>query len=248
MQIIFLDESGQPGGFDKENKKLVNSTSKYFTLAGFMIDADNILDIEKKMKGIKIKYRLNPNHEIKWHSTYSKLGLNLEQYKNMKLEVIKTISEYKSSVIGIVADKEECYKNKTYINDSNDLYAVVLHLLMERYSMEIMNRHNKNIMKPVIMIADSRQSMNSRKLDKELQIAYLRAKNMGTHFVKFPNFCEGIIFVDSDNFTGIQLADFCAGAIHRKYEQNDDTFFNKLIPAIANKKDNIYGAGIKLYK
>ena len=28
MYIIFLDESGQPGGFDKENNKLVKNTSK----------------------------------------------------------------------------------------------------------------------------------------------------------------------------------------------------------------------------
>lgn len=195
-----------------------------------------------------MKYKLNPNHEIKWHTTYSKLGLNFEQYRNMKLEIIRKISEYKSSVVGIVVDKEECYKSKDYINDANDLYAVSLHLLMERYSMEVIKKNSKGVMKPVIMIADSRQSMNSRRLDKELQIAYLRAKNMGTHFVKFPNFCEGIIFVDSDNFTGVQLADFCAGAIHRKYEQNDDTFFNELIPAIASKRNNIYGAGIKLYK
>lgn len=141
MQIIFLDESGQPGGFDKENKKLGKNVSRYFTLGGFMIDADNILEIERKLREIKMKYKLNSNHEIKWHSTYSKLGLNYEQYKNMKLEVIRTISEYRASVIGIVVDKEECYKNKEYINDSNDLYAVALHLLMERYSMEIKNKH-----------------------------------------------------------------------------------------------------------
>lgn len=248
MYIVFLDESGQPGGFNKEHNKLGVNTSKYFTLGGFMIDADNILDIESKLKEIKKKYTLNSNHEIKWHTTYSKIGLDFEQYKNMKLEIIRMISQYKNSVIGIVVDKESCYKNKDYIDNSNDLYAVALHLLMERYSMETMKKSNKGIIKPVIMIADSRQSMNSSKLDKELQIAYLRAKNMGTHFVNFPNFCEGIIFVDSDNFTGIQLADFCAGAIHRKYEQGDDTFFNELIPAIASKKNNIYGAGIKLYK
>ncbi len=98
------------------------------------------------------------------------------------------------------------------------------------------------------MIADSRQSINSNKLDKELQIAYLRAKNMGTHFVKFPNFCESIIFVDSDDFSGVQLADFCAGAIHKKYEREDNEFFNVLLPAIVSKNDNIYGLGIKFYK
>jgi len=37
MYIIFLDESGQPGGFDEENNKLVKNTSKYFVLAGFRL-------------------------------------------------------------------------------------------------------------------------------------------------------------------------------------------------------------------
>ena len=81
MYIVFLDESGQPGGFNKEKSKLVNNTSKYFTLAGFKIDADKILDIERNMRDIKIKYGLEEQHEIKWHTTYSKLGLDFEQYK-----------------------------------------------------------------------------------------------------------------------------------------------------------------------
>ncbi len=84
-------------------------------------------------------------------------------------------------------------------------------------------------------------------LDKELQVAYLRAKNMGTHFVEFPNFCESIVFVDSDYYLGVQLADFCAGAIHRKYENDDERFFEIIKSAIRKYKGNIYGAGIKLY-
>lgn len=129
---------------------------------------------------------------------------------------------------------------------ANNLYAVALHLLMERSCIKINNKRNHEI--PIMMIADSRQSINSNKLDKELKIAYLRAKNMGTHFMKFPNFCENIIFVDSDDFSGVQIADFCAGAIHKKYETDQEEFFNALLPAIITRKDSIYGAGIKLYK
>lgn len=248
MYIVFLDESGQPGGYDKEKNQLVQNTSKCFTLAGFMIDADEILNIERNMRDVKIKYGLEKQHEIKWHTTYSKLGLNFEQYKSMKLEIINIIAEYKNSVIGIVMDKESCYRNKEYITTANDLYSVALHLLMERSCMETSKRSKKGVLPPTIMIADSRQSIHSNKLDKELQIAYLRAKNMGTYFIKFPNFCESIIFVDSDDFSGVQLADFCAGAIHRKYEREDEEFFNKLLPAIVTKRNNIYGPGIKLYK
>ena len=210
---------GEPGGFDIKNNIIVKNSSKYFTLAGFMINADKILEIEKNLRDIKIKYGLNPLHEIKWHTTYSKLGLNFEQYKSMKNEIIHMISRYQNSVISIIIDKENAYKNKEYIQNSNDLYAVALHLLMERVCMEITSKHGRDTLIPTMVIADSRKNDNNNKLDKELQIAYLRAKNMGTHFIKFPNFCESIVFVDSDYYSGIQLADFCAGAIHKKYEK-----------------------------
>ena len=249
MYIIFLDESGQPGGFDKDNNKLVKNTSKYFVLAGFIINADDILKIEKCMKDIKIKYGLNPLNEVKWHTTYSKLKLSFEQYKNMKLEITREISKYKNSVIGIVMDKENCYKNKyEYIKNHNDLYATALHLLMERCSMQIANKFKKrDNLKPAMLIADSRKNDNNNKLDKELQIAYLRAKNMGTHFIKFPNFCESIVLVDSNYYSGVQFADFCAGAIYKKYENGNSEFFEELKPAIRKHHNSIYGAGIKLY-
>ena len=114
---------------------------------------------------------------------------------------------------------EKRYKNKNYIKTPNDIYAIALHLLMERICMEIAEKNGRKSIIPTMVIADSRKNDNNNKLDKELQIAYLRAKNMGTYFIKFPNFCESIVFVDSDYYSGIQLADFCAGAIHKKYER-----------------------------
>ena len=35
------------------------------------------------------------------------------------LEIINIISQYKNSVLGIVIDKEECYRQKEYINYIN---------------------------------------------------------------------------------------------------------------------------------
>ena len=126
MKIIFLDESGQPGGYNIEKQELVKNTSKYFTLAGFMIDADNLLIIENELKNIKLKYGLSTIHEIKWHTKYAQYGLNFEQYNKMRIEITQLISNYKNSVIGIVMDKKICYKNKGYIKTSNDLYATAM--------------------------------------------------------------------------------------------------------------------------
>lgn len=248
MYIVYIDESGQPGGWDNEKKCLNKDSSKFFTLGGFMINGDSILEIETKLKDIKIKYGINSSTELKWSSSYSKLGLTFEQYKSMKSDVIKMLSGYKSSVIGIVMDKESCYKNKD-IRNHNDLYAFALNLLMERVCMEITDRHGRDCMIPALMFTDSRKNDNNNKLDKELQVAYLRARSMGTYYIQFPNFCEGLVFLDSEYSAGIQCADFCAGAIHKKFEANDNTFFDLLLPAIrCNKSKNVYGYGLKLYK
>jgi len=249
MYAVFIDEAGQPGGFDREKNCLTKGSSHFFTLSSFIVEADKILDIETKLKNIKMKYNLKPFHEVKWSTSYSKLGLNLEQYKNMKTDVMTMVSEYKHSTIGVVMDKENCYKNKTEIKKHSDLYAFALNLLMERVHMEISDRTGKANKIPTLMFTDSRKNDSNNKLDKELQIAYLKTKRRGTHYIKFPNFCESLIFMDSNYSAGIQCADFCAGAIHKKFETNDDTFFSILRPAIRhNKFNNIYGHGIKIYK
>lgn len=239
---------GQPGGFDKEKNELVKNTSKYFILSGFMINADKILHIEEKMRDIKLKYGLNPYHEIKWNTRYKDMGIDYKKIMDMKKEIMGIVNNYKNSVIGIVMDKEYCYKNKEFIQNHNDLYAIALHLLMERCCMQITDEKGRNTVIPAMIFADSRKNDRNNKLDIELQSSYLRAKNMGTHFVKFPNFCDTLIFVDSDYSAGIQVADFCAGAIFRKYEKEDTMFFEILKPAIRTHKGNIDGAGIKLYK
>ncbi len=171
-----------------------------------MIDANNILKIETKMKDIKLKYGLNPYHEVKWNTKYKEIGIDYEKIMKMKKEIMKIVKKYKNSVVGIVMDKEYCYKNKDFIQNHNDLYAVALHLLMERCSMQISTETGRNITIPAMIMVDSRKNDGNNKLDKELQTAYLRAKNMGTHFIKFPNFCDTLIFLDSDYSAGIQVA------------------------------------------
>ena len=145
-------------------------------------------------------------------------------------------------------DKEECYKNKNGIENHNDLYAYALNLLMERFCMEVTDRHGRDTNIPVILFTDSRRNDNNNKLDKELQISYRRAKNMGTKYIGFPNFSESLVFIDSQYSSGIQLADFCAGAIFKNFEDNVTKFQDILIPAIRSHNGRIEGVGLKIFK
>lgn len=247
MYIVFIDESGQPGGYDPESKALKNGATKYFVLSGFMIDGNELINIQQKLNQIKIKYNLSIDTEAKWNSSYNSLNMTLEEYINYKKDVCEIIAENKNSVVGIIMDKEKCYKEKKIIKDHNDLYAYSLNLLMERFCMEITERHGRDTDVPVILFTDSRKNDNNNKLDKELQIAYRRAKQIGTKYIGFPNFSESIVFVDSQYSSGVQLADFCAGVIFRKFENNNSDFWNILLPAIRTHNGKLDGAGIKVF-
>jgi len=161
MYIVFIDESGQPGGYDKETKKLVEGSTKFFVLSGFMIDGNSLLEIEQKLNQVKIKYGFSRDIEAKWNSSYKALGLTLSEYKKYKQEVCEIIADYQNSVVGIVIDK------------------------------------------------------------------------------------ESLVFIDSQYSSGVQLADFCAGAIFKKYEDNKKDFFDILKPAIRSHKGKMFGVGIK---
>lgn len=47
MYIVFIDESGQPGGYNQNKQTLVEGATKYFVFAGFMIDGNDLININK---------------------------------------------------------------------------------------------------------------------------------------------------------------------------------------------------------
>lgn len=245
MYIVFIDESGQPGGYNEQKQEFNTKSSKYFVLAGFMIDGNELVKIQQRLDLIKLKYGLSKEIEAKWNSSYKALGMELDTYIKYRREILELISEYKNSVVGIAMNKEKCYKSNLNIKNQNDLYAFALNLLMERFCMEVTDRNGRDTCIPVILFTDSRKNDRNSKLDKELQISYRRAKNMGTKYIGFPNFSESLVFIDSEYSSGIQLADFCAGSIFKYFEEENDTYVNMIKNSIRNHNGKINGVGLK---
>jgi hypothetical protein len=64
-------------------------------------------------------------------------------------------------------------------------------------------------------------------------------KSTYTHLV------EGLFLAPSHMSVGIQLADMVAGAVWRKFERGDDTFFNAIEPAFRRSREGqIDGFGL----
>lgn len=107
MYIVFIDESGQPGGYNEQKQEFNTKSSKYFVLAGFMIDGNELVKIQQRLDLIKLKYGLSKEIEAKWNSSYKALGMELDTYIKYRREILELISEYKNSVVGIAMNKKK---------------------------------------------------------------------------------------------------------------------------------------------
>ena len=64
------------------------------------------------------------------------------------------------------------------------------------------------------------------------------------NFSHFDNLIEGLFIAPSHLSVGVQFADLIAGAIFRKFEKDDDKYYNQIKESIRNRNGNVFGYGI----
>ncbi len=241
MQILFLDESGAVISEDKKH-------SKYFTIGGVIIPEDYWHDIHKKLKEIKKQYKINS--EIKWrffspHNKDEDNGLkhlSFEEKNKVRDKLYEIISAYKSvKIISILTEIKKAYK-LPYINNKDDLYWYSYKQVIERfqYHLQDLSRETGTAFNGLVII-DNRLSCDDNRLRNLHHNLLVSEKSNYSHF---DNLIEGLFIAPSHLSIGIQLADIVAGAIYRKYEKADNTFFDKIKTSIRNKNGTIEGYGI----
>lgn len=56
MYYLYIDESGDSGDYLDESNKIIEGSSKYFTLAGIIVDDTLKIDLDNKINSISDKY------------------------------------------------------------------------------------------------------------------------------------------------------------------------------------------------
>lgn len=220
MQLLFLDESGQ---ITPQNK----NHSKYFVIGGVSISENHWHALYKNLNQIKKEYKIDS--EIKWryfspNNNDEKNGLKhliFEQKNEVRDKIYELIFNYPSiKIFSVVLNIKEIYKLPN-INNTDDLYWYGYKQIIEHFQDHLQRLSiETGITINGVVIIDNRLPCNDdklrnlhSKLDKE---------------IKFKNLIEGLFVAPSHLSTGIQFADMVTGAIYRKFEQNDDKYFNKI--------------------
>jgi hypothetical protein len=140
-------------------------------------------------------------------------------------------------LVATVTDKGKAYKKK-YIKKSEHIYEHTLVPAIERFHY-FLGAHNHY----GIVIQDQRGYQQ----DKNLRKFFQKLIKKGTYWTKFPQIIEGILLTSSKYSIGIQSADFCVGAIFRKYEKGDNTYFKIIRDKFTRRWYGIQKGGLKFW-
>ena len=92
-----------------------------------------------------------------------------------------------------------------------------------------------------LVIIDNRLSCDDDRL-RTLHHKLMITNHEG--YTQFNNLIEGLFIAPSHLSVGVQFADLVAGAIFRKYENNDTRFYDKIAKSIRNRNGKVDGVGI----
>jgi hypothetical protein len=216
MNILYIDESG-------DTSPLSANGSKYFVLSGCIIREEDILEIDKNFRQIKLDFYQDDEVEIKSNflryanpdiSEDSPIKLNSrDKYDELEDRVTKFLIESELSLVPIVIDKEEYWKQYPAQNPYNIAYI----FLLERFQKYLKKRNELGI-----CIIDPREGrVEKHFLGNTLSDLHEKMrKTDGKIWSQCPNIAEKLLFSQSDKTNGIQVVDLLCYPIFHVFEYN----------------------------
>ncbi len=228
MHFFFIDES--------QTAPKPNSVCKvkYFVLAGVAIPEDQWRGIAQELKKLMEYYKVKG--EVKWRffgptnkdESNPFLKMDMDTRHLFRKSFYSIISKRKSvRIIAAVTDIRKAY-SKAFVNDEEDLYSYTYKRISERFQYFLQDlERNVGSKQNGIIIADHR----GRAQDEGLRIRHHAFLDGNEDFSStYNNILETVFFTPSHHSVGIQVADMVAGAISRKYNSSDDTYFKEILP------------------
>lgn len=242
MHILFIDESGNPPPPGKAGPT-------NFVLGGVIIPEEIWPKLSADLKRLKRDFAVTG--EIKWRyfiagnrkPENSLLHLEPAKRDELRLQLFQALSRYKSiKIISVVANIQRAYLD-TSIRDDSGLYHRAYKVLTERfqYFLQDLERESGQRINGLI-VCDHR---NNHQDDRLRALHQKLVNSEGIFTSTYANLIEGLFLAPSHYSVGIQFADLVAGAVFRKFESNDERFYDLIKPLIrTSATGRIEGYGV----
>ena len=242
MHILFLDESGTP-------PKPGQSHPRRFVVGGLIIPEGVWHAVRDGLHGLKVRYGVRG--ELKWRffapandDLKNPLRQKTPIERNaIRADIYRLISTHKGiTTVACVVSAAAAYKLPATTCQA-DLYALAYKGVTERFQYYLQDLSKTTGRKEYgIIVCDQRGPADDRALRGEHQkLVYSSGQNISN----YKNLIETLFLSPSHLSIGIQLADMVAGAVWRRYERDDDEWYNFVEPTLRRSKEGkVDGFGI----
>jgi hypothetical protein len=207
--IIYLDESGDLG-WTLDSPYRAGGSSRYLTIGAVCVPPEKKHVPKRVVKELYRRFKWDRKTEVKWSDTSPNERKEFSRLARIMCDKNKDVFLH-----GIVVQKINVMEHIRV--DSNKLYNYMIRLsLLDR-----MAKHDV-----VTMVPDPRSIKvgSGNSLHDYLQTELWFTKKATTKLVTHP--------VNSKDCLGIQFADFLAGLVQSRYEDNESSNFQILSPRI----------------
>ncbi|GLR49916.1 DUF3800 domain-containing protein [Shinella yambaruensis] len=242
MHLCFVDESGTPA-------KPGSGNPKYFVIAGLIVPEDRWHRISGHLQGLKANRGYKG--ELKWRffapgnkdKENPMVEWTMEKRNAFRSLIFRILTSDKSiRIVAGICDSALAYSLPN-VNTQADIYFRTYKVITERFQYALQDISKASGTKfHGIIVADHR----GRDDDKRLREQHQRLVEADSSYTSnYPNLIEGVFLAPSHMSVGIQFADMVAGAIWRRFESNDDQWFNAIKDALrASPQGRIDGFGV----
>jgi hypothetical protein len=242
MHILFVDESGTP-------PKPGKTHPRYFVVGGIIIPENLWHRLRDGLFGMKVRRKIRG--EFKWRyfapdnddAANPMRHLDQATRDDIRAEIYRIIAAERGvKTMAAICSAAAAYKMPS-VNDQEGLYELTYKTITERfqYHLQDLSQVAGETIRGMI-IADHRGAGDDKRLQAHHQkLLYSSGRNIS----KYTHLTESLFFQKSHMSIGVQLADMVAGAVWRKFERNDDRWYNMVAPTLRRKADGtLEGYGI----
>ncbi|MBA7646257.1 hypothetical protein ES703_54019 [subsurface metagenome] len=224
MYLLYLDESGDPYTW---------GNCSHFTLGGIAIYEGQIRQLTNQLDQIQTSFFPGISVSIPFHASAIRAGKG--QFRSLgkggQGELLHAIYQViqKSRFPNLIAFATVAHIS--YVQDPQQVLHDVFQDVCQRFNTFLMRFAKQGKPEKGLLIIDRAHEDHYRRLIAEFQKA-------GTRHGYIGNIVDIPYFAGCHNTRMLQIADHCAYATFRRYENNDPTYFKMIIDAFDKRSPN----------
>jgi hypothetical protein len=231
VYLLYLDESGDPNGWQSQS---------HCVLGGVAVFEGQIYTLSSELEHIQDKYFPDILFPIAFHATEIRRGKG--QFKDFTPEIRDKILE---DVYGVISNTRfpnliafATAIHMSAVQNAEQVRRDLLQDVCQRFNTFLIRQHKAQRTTKGLLIIDRNRAEQYRQLIFDF-------KQSGTKYGYIDHIVDIPYFARCHETRMLQLADFCANAVFRYYERNDDKHLKQILPRFDKRHKDHPPDGLK---